>query len=180
MSKLESRKNVFLDLDNTLICSENYDENLLKHILLYGYKYDFIYPYITVERPNLQIFLDYLFYNFNVSVWTAATKGYASFVVDKFVTQRNHDRILKFLLFNEHCDSSMKYTNGLKSLNMLWDIWKIPGFTKENTIIIDDLIDVYNIQPKNCFRIKQFNIRNGEKDLELKRLIKKLELWKKK
>ena len=33
--------------------------------------------YIVFERPGLQEFLDYLFANYIVSVWTAATKDYA-------------------------------------------------------------------------------------------------------
>lgn len=175
---MSNKKNVFLDLDNTLICSENYSEELLKHVLLYGLKYDFLYPYITVERPHLQMFLDYLFSNFNVCVWTAATKGYASFIVDKFILQNNYNRSLQFVLFNEHCDISTKYTKGIKSLRMLWDVWNIPGFNISNTIIIDDLKEVYDLQPQNCINIKSFEIKNCEHDLELKKTIIKLERWR--
>ena len=40
--------------------------------------------YKVFERPGLQEFLDYLFANFNVSVWTAASKSYALFIIDKY------------------------------------------------------------------------------------------------
>ena len=37
--------------------------------------------YIICERPHLSDFMDWLFKNFNVSVWTAASKDYALFII---------------------------------------------------------------------------------------------------
>lgn len=164
-----NKKNIFLDLDHTIICSEESNLENLHHA--YMYDYDFIYPYVTVARPNLQIFLDYLFDNFNVSIWTAASKNYASFIYDKFIKKYNSKRCLNLLLYNIHCDISFRYTSGSKSLKMLWELWEIPGYNKENTFIIDDLREVYNIQEKNCIKIKPFKLKVGENDKELFRIM---------
>ena len=43
--------------------------------------------YLVFERPGLQEFLDYLFKNFRVIVWTAATKSYAAFIIEKIILQ---------------------------------------------------------------------------------------------
>ncbi len=39
---------------------------------------------------------------------------------------------------------------------MLWTIWKLQEFDKENTFIIDDLEEVKESQVKNCFSVKPF------------------------
>lgn len=166
--------NIFLDLDNTIICSEEYSDSIMKHVYNYA-DYDFIKPYVTVARPYLQEFLDYLFKYFNVCIWTAASKNYASFIYDRFINKMGSNRKLKLLLFNFHCDLSMECNGGSKCLSMLWDKWKIPGFNSNNTFIIDDLKEVYTVQPNNCFRIKAFKIKGGEGDIELLKMIQKLE-----
>ena len=58
---------------------------------------------------------------------------------------------------------------GLKKLDMIWDIFKIKGFNKNNTFIIDDLPEVNKIQPCNCIAIKEFEFddERSEKDSEL-------------
>lgn len=167
-------KNIFLDLDNTLICSEEYSTEIIKDA--YIYDYDFVKPYITTGRPHLQVFLDFLFDNFKVSIWTAASKNYASFIYDRFIKKYNHNRKLHLLLYNTHCDMSMKKTGGSKSLSMLWEVWKIPGYNKYNTFIIDDLKEVYTIQPENCLKIKPFKLKNGFNDNELIKMINKLKM----
>ena len=63
--------------------------------------------YIVFERPGLQDFLDYLFDNFKVLVWTAATKDYAAFIVDKILIQ-GKPRKLHYLFVNHHGKKSAK------------------------------------------------------------------------
>jgi hypothetical protein len=48
--------------------------------------------YIIFERPGLQQFLTFLFKNFNVSIWTAASKDYALFIIDKIIIAGNKNR----------------------------------------------------------------------------------------
>lgn len=169
---MDSKKNfnVFLDLDHTIICSEEYDDEIFKYVLEYD-DYDFLYPYVTVARPHLQKFLDFLFDNFNVGIWTAASKNYASFIYDRFIKKYNKNRHLKLLLYNTHCDFSSKTMGNTKNLKMLCNVWNIPGFAADKTFIIDDLREVYDTQPANCIRIKPFKIKTGQDDTELLRVI---------
>ena len=129
--------NVILDLDQTLICSEELkdfkpDPNKMK---LFDYK-KMDNTYITFARPHLQEFLDYLFKNFNVSIWTAASKSYALFIINKFIKRPN--RPIDFIFFSYHCDLSTREGRGLKGLDMLWETFKLSGYRRDNTVIIDD------------------------------------------
>lgn len=167
---LQQKKNIFLDLDHTLICSEEYTSQIMEDVYKYS-DHAFIEPYVTVARPNLQKFLDYLFANYNVCIWTAASKNYASFIYDRFIKFYNRNRCLKLLLYNVHCEMSSDILGGSKKLSMLWEQWNLPGFNEKNTYIIDDLKEVFTIQPTNCIRIKPFKIKGGEYDNELERII---------
>lgn len=173
MEARNKKLNIFLDLDHTIICSEEYGVSKLKEVSTYDY--DFINPYVTAARPCLQLFLDEIFENYNVSIWTAASKNYASFIFDRFIKKYNNNRTLKLLLYNSHCELSMLKTGGSKSLNMLWNQWMIPGFNETNTFIIDDLKEVHTIQPDNCIRIKPFKIKTGIQDTELLDILKLLQ-----
>ena len=83
---MTNKPNIILDLDQTLISAEVSEEhNFKKYEMkskLFDYK-DMDGYYIVYERPGLQKFLDYLFENFNVSIWTAASKDYALFIIEK-------------------------------------------------------------------------------------------------
>ena len=87
---IERKLNVILDLDNTLLCSVEMElikryperfEQLNKKL-----KYIDMGPFYRIYlRPHLEDFLDFLFKNFNVSVFTAAQREYAKFVVDNII-----------------------------------------------------------------------------------------------
>ena len=185
------KKTVILDLDETLINSTekskfNFVKNADKMIDPRTRCEDMDGYYLVFERPNLQEFLDYLFDNFNVSVWTAATKDYAIFIVKKFIqTKENMD--IDFLLFKNHCEYCKEKNGGMKDLDILWDDYKLPGYSKENTIIIDDYDRVYksNTSTKkkkinNCYKIKPFlfSKKISLEDNELPILKEYLEEWK--
>ena len=170
-------KNIVLDLDNTLILAEAVtefpfdDPDVKEKAMLFNF-YDMDGYYIVFERPGLQEFLDFLFENFNVSVWTAATKDYALFIVDKILLKKP-DRKLDWIMFSHHCDlSEKKYNDDHKNLRLMYEEFDFPGFEKDNTIIIDDLKEVYESQPRNAIRIKPFKFftSNSEGDSELKKL----------
>lgn len=175
------KKNIFLDLDNTIISSEkikdneNIDEMAGRAIFFEYVKMG--NHYLICERPNLQPFLDFLFENYNVHVWTAASKDYGIFIIKNFITKHYPNRQIKTFLFDHHCKLSQKILNSPKSLEMLWSEWNLPFLNSTNTLIIDDLTEVYRAQPNNCIHIKPFEFMNvgSEKDTELiktKRLIK--------
>ena len=96
--------NVLLDLDQTLIFSiptdkiEESDSDKLKTLKNHNMDNE----YIVFERPYLQEFLDFLFKNFKVSIWTAANKEYALFIMDNIIIGKNKDRKIEYLFFKYH------------------------------------------------------------------------------
>ena len=192
--------NIFLDLDQSIISGEilkededDYDEEEEEDLYdiesnkTKAINFDFQNMenyYVIFERPGLQEFLDYLFKNFNVSVWTAASKGYALFIIDKIVLAGRPERKLDYVFFSYHCKISSKLGKGTKDLSILWDIYKLPGYNSKNTYIFDDYDEVYNTQPDNTIIAKAFHFtdKDSENDMflnnlknKMKKLIKKIE-----
>lgn len=166
-------KNVILDLDNTIISAEPQDEfpfteNGMKEKAIQFALYDMDGYYIIFERPGLQDFLDWLFENYNVSVWTAASKDYALYIVHNIILKKPN-RQLDHILFSYHCDISKKKYKYSKKLNLIFDYFKLPNYHSKNTLIIDDLPEVSQCQPTNAIRIKAFEIldNDSEYDTEL-------------
>lgn len=171
--------NLLLDLDQTLISAEATEEHDFKKYRQKSKLFNFENMdgyYIVYERPYLQEFLDFAFKNFNISIWTAASKDYALFIIDKIILKKP-GRKLDWIFFSYHCDLSKKQRKGSKDLEMLWDIYNTPGYNKKNTMILDDYDEVYKTQPNNCIVAKPFEFthQNSEKDNFLKTLIPKLD-----
>lgn len=172
--------NVVLDLDQTLISAEVTEEYDFKHNKNKAKLFKFHNMenyYIVFERPHLQEFLTYLFKNFNVSIWTAASKNYALFIINKIIIGKHKDRKLDWIFFSKHCELSKKIKGGTKDLSLLWDVFSIPGYNYKNTIIIDDLNEIFNIQQDNCILAPPFEFTSDEshKDSFLKEAIDKIE-----
>jgi TFIIF-interacting CTD phosphatase-like protein len=162
--------NIILDLDSTVISSLDPKTDQPK-----GLKgYDMDGEYMVYERPGLQKFLDYLFGNFNVAVWTAASKDYALFIVNNILIGNRPNRHLKFVLFDYHGDISEEMTGNPKDLGLVYKLFK--GFTKDNTIIVDDYEAVYSPQMENSYPIPPFeaNAPDATQDKELLKLQNKL------
>lgn len=171
----QQKVNVLLDLDQTVISAEGddeYDHNKSKDKAKKFKFHDMDGYYIVFERPGLQPFLDWLFKNYNVSVWTAASKDYALFIVDKILLGGHPERKLDWIFFSYHCDISKKMKKGTKDLSTIWDLYKIVGFDQNNTVIIDDYDEVYKTQPNNCIIAQpfEFNDDKSDKDDYLSRL----------
>lgn len=172
--------NIILDLDETLISAIEKDtlkENKsMSTTFKEKYKHFKIHSmgkeYFITERPHVQEFLDFIFSNYNVSIWTAASKNYASFVIKKVIMIKPN-RKLDFILFSKHCDISERKSGCIKRLDNLFHIHR---FNKENTIIIDDNKNVFEKQDNHVIRIKAFNILDvdSENDIALKEIEKYL------
>jgi TFIIF-interacting CTD phosphatase-like protein len=180
------KKNVFLDLDNTLISAEAIEDfpfetpGLREKALKFNLHNMDDY-YIVFERPHLQEFLDELFKKYNVSIWTAATKDYALYIIDKIILKKP-GRKLNYVFFKYHGDISRKKYKNLKggdpkNLKLLWEEFQLPGIREDNTIIVDDYSDVTDVQRKNSIRIKEFNILDSrsEYDKELDGMVDRIE-----
>lgn len=178
------RVNILVDLDQTLVSALTSDEFKPKDhkekMMKFSYKNMDGY-YTVFERPYLQEFLDYIFREYNVSVWTAASKDYALFIIDKILLPKNKlERNLDFIFFSYHCNWSKRVKKGTKDLSMLWDVHKLSGYHKGNTIILDDYKEVKKTQPGNCIVAVPFEFLNKDSkdDTFLRDVIPKLESMK--
>lgn len=172
-------RNIILDLDETLISSIETKElkNKAKNEDYKKRKSKFkCHPmdedYIITERPGVQKFLDFLFKNFNVSVWTAASKDYALFVIQKVVLQKS-DRELDFILYGNHCDYSKERSECIKQLNQLFHLY---NYNSKNTLIIDDNKNVHEKQTNIVLPIKPFQFfkKDSENDEQLEVIRQKI------
>jgi TFIIF-interacting CTD phosphatase-like protein len=182
----DGKKLVLIDLDNTIICSEdlsiddsktlgNLDEarKNFKTVRMEDY-------YDVFERPHLQEFLDYLFGHFKVGVWTASSKDYAIFVIKNFITHPNgvalSSRHIHLFLCSHHCNVSKKHFKGVsKDLKLLSEKW---GFADlKDMILIDDLEKLATHQPSNVVWIRPFfyDRRQAALDDELLRVKESLQ-----
>jgi TFIIF-interacting CTD phosphatase-like protein len=168
--------NILLDLDNTLISSLSKKEE--KHIYkprMKKFRWENMENvYKVFERPGLQPFLDFLFKHFNVSIWTAASKTYALFIIDKFILDNHPERTLDYIFFSHHCKRSNKIKKTQKSIEILKNNFKLHNYNRYNTYIIDDHPEVFKSQPDNCIQIKPFEFVNRQSynDTELQTTIK--------
>jgi len=176
---MKQKEHIILDLDQTLISSEpkeEFDFKKNKQKLKKITHHNMDDYYIVFERPGLQEFLDYIFKNFNVSIWTAASKDYALFIIDNIIIGKHTERKLNFVFFSYHCNISKRIKKHTKDLSMLWSVYNLPEFSNVNTFILDDYDEVYNTQPHNCIIAKPFEINKegSENDMFLKELMQKL------
>ena len=178
------KKNIVLDLDQTLISAEpteEYDKEKNKEKAKKFTSHQMENYYIVFERPHLQKFLDFIFAHFNVSVWTAASKEYAMFIINKIIIGDNSKRKLNYVFFSHHCDLSKKNMGNTKHLKMLWEKYKLKSFNYENTFILDDYVeDVYDCQKTNCIIAPPFEFTKDESEDDdfLDKLVAKLEKLK--
>jgi len=123
---------VIFDIDGTIIHTQIFEKNK-------------IYIY---RRPGLDELMEYVFNNFEVGFWTAATHKYANFVLEKCL-KRDHYNKIKFIYSYDRCRRRYEITEetGLipqttisKPLRKIWRTRnaKLKGWTKRNTLIIED------------------------------------------
>jgi hypothetical protein len=173
--------NIILDLDETLISAIDVREMKSDKELIENYKlrqklfkcHKMDNDYIITERPGVQEFLDFIFKHFNVSVWTAASKEYALFVIERVILTKSN-RKLDFICFSYHCDLSRQKTGCIKQLNN--QFYHFAQYNPDNTLIIDDNQNVLTKQLGGVEPIKPFDFfaKNSEKDKALHNIMKKL------
>lgn len=169
-------RHIILDLDQTIISGEPIDEFEVKNE---GRKKKFTFhtmdnDYFIFERPNLQEFLDYIFDNFKVSVWTAASKDYALFIIDNVILKKRN-RKLEWIFYAYHCKISEDLTGSSKNLTILCNKFDIDDF-RGDIFIFDDNDEVYNCQPDRCLIAKPFYFteKGSENDDYLTQVIRLL------
>jgi hypothetical protein len=159
------RLQVILDLDSTLINSLDFSKEL-KYFPESEQKYfkhvDMKNHYRIFQRPYLQIFLDYAFANFDVSIFTAADKMYMTFIIDNIILIKP-ERKLQFVFWGLHSFLSENLYSSPKDLRLLWDYFQIPQFTPCSTLIVDDLDLVYQNNPNNSIEAPKFDLLINDK-----------------
>ena len=80
-----SKPNIILDIDNTLISSEDYENinNIVGDMNLHHFEHE-----IIIERPYLKEFLKFVFSNFNVYFSTRMTKDRCDFILNEILDSK--------------------------------------------------------------------------------------------
>lgn len=154
-----------LDLDETLISV------VLKEIPNPDFTFNINkVTYYGKKRPNLDLFLKYVFDKYSsVSVWTAGTREYAKKVLNRIMTE---EQIKKLTFFKSRRDVVLvKGGHNYKPLKKMFDdpIAQRIGMTVHNTIMIDDRAEVLRDNPGNGIKIPVW--RGADKDKYLSKLI---------
>lgn len=132
--KEQKQKTIFLDLDKTLIYSN--DQLKYPDAELFSRNSS-----IKLNvRPYCYQFLKRVNENFNIFIFTSATKSYAELIV-KYLNQNN--KLIKGILHRDHC---LKTKNG----RYIKDLRIIKNINLKQTIIIDNNIHSFS-----------FNLNNG-------------------
>jgi TFIIF-interacting CTD phosphatase-like protein len=179
----KSNKLIILDLDATLISAQSLEKfekdpknkkklsKFNKHFRMENY-------YHVIARPHLDVFLDYIFSNFKVAVWTAASQMYALSIIQQFIMNKP-GRDLEFILFDYHNEHSMKHGKGTKDLEFLRSpYYGISGY--DNMVILDDYDEVLKVNPKNSIKAPFFDFksRSSHNDSWMLRVIPRLKRFK--
>lgn len=171
-------ENIFLDLDSNIIHSVVIKDRKINQGEFNNLKY---YDYFDEEdkdtyriflRPYLEEFLDYIFKNYNVSVFTAADKPYALFIAENIICKKN--RKIDYIFWEYHTAISEKVYSQHKSMRMIQDVFKLDNYTLKNTVIMDDNYHVYFPQKNNCIISIPFysTYKNSSSDKFLINLLK--------
>lgn len=153
----EDINHIFLDLDETVIHSiTNYDYGNItpeSKLLLEKYfdmpiifdNYFFVYT-----RPHLEEFLKFLVNkNYKISVWTAADKNYATFIIKNILLYLEPKLQLQYIFFGYHCTISQKFYKQHKKLDLLVNEFQLKDICLKSTVLIDDRTDLRDNNIKN-------------------------------
>ncbi|THG17654.1 carboxy-terminal domain RNA polymerase II polypeptide A small phosphatase 1-like [Camellia sinensis] len=150
------KRTIFLDLDETLIHSksdshpENYD--FVVKPIMDGFSVDFY----VLKRPFVDELLEFLSKRFELVVFTAGRREYASLVLD----QLDRNSAISYRLYRDSCwEVNGKFVKDLAGLRR--DLKRV--------VIVDDNPNSYALQPENAIPIRPFT--DDLLDDELRRLM---------
>lgn len=109
-------------------------------------------PYHVYLRPHLQSFVDAIFADFRVGIWTASGDNYATQVVERVFPGRT----LEFVWSGRRCTAARDWTTGdyrtLKDLRKL----KRKGYPLETIVAVDDTPTKYARSYGNLVVVSEF------------------------
>jgi len=166
-------KLIVLDLDETLFHTEVNKDGDYFDQSNYDFKFQLEeYFYFVRKRPYQKEFLDYVFENFKVGIWTAASEDYAKIAAKGCNIDESK---LLFFWDREKCTTRISYTDdgryyGLKPLSK---VKKSFNYKLENILVIDDIFQTAEDNYGNLIRMTPFTYQKD--DNELFKLISYLE-----
>jgi Dullard-like phosphatase family protein len=147
---------IVLDIDHTLISSYILSEGEKSNEDLTTFDFNFELPYkdekyivYIKKRPFLDEFLNYISQNFEIAVFTAADREYATQILDNL-------GILHKLKFFKSRESLSIGFDLFKFLVYLKKLKNIPDIDLKKTVIIDDTRGVANRNRKNLIHVPAF------------------------
>jgi TFIIF-interacting CTD phosphatase-like protein len=168
---------IVLDIDETLISSKVVLENELDTIDQNQFDFSFTldwqsetYYVFIKKRPFLDEFIEYLVKDFEIAVFTAADREYATKILQ-------HLGIFDRLKFFKSRESLSIGFDWFKLFVYLKKLKSIPDIDLKKTVIIDDTKEVANRNSKNLIHVNQFkwNRKSSENDATLLKVISLLE-----
>lgn len=168
---------IVLDIDETLISSHVVSENELTEIDQNKFDFNFtlswkseIYHVFIKKRPFLDQFIEYLVENYEIAVFTAADREYATKILE-------HLGILDKLKFFKSRESLSIGFDWFKLFVYLKKLKSISDIDLKKTVIIDDTKEVANRNSKNLIHVDRFkwNKIDSQNDTTLLKVISLLE-----
>jgi len=183
----KKKKNIhlILDIDCTLLYASNIKDDRFNYIPIYLNKNSLwkkkqtFYVYL---RPNLQYFLEYCFDNFkSVSLWSLGHKSYVNRINNLLQSIYNIPKFEKVLSRSDYTFDNtfsdfeiFQPRMNILSKNLQRLFNDKNDFNQNNTLFVDDTINVHENNFKNLIQIRRFgSISHILYDTELSDLINK-------
>ncbi|XP_022724687.1 carboxy-terminal domain RNA polymerase II polypeptide A small phosphatase 1 [Durio zibethinus] len=153
----ESKKTIFLDLDETLVHSSPDPPPKMYDFVVRPSIDGQIMNFYVLKRPGVDFFLEEISKKYEVVVFTAGLKQYASQVLDKL----DPKGFISYRFYRDSCkEVGGKFVKDLSEMGR--DLGKV--------VIVDDNPNAYSLQPENAVPIRPF-VEDG-RDRELEKLVK--------
>lgn len=152
----ETKKTIVLDLDETLVHSSMEKPQVPYDFVVNPNIDGQILTFFVIKRPGVDDFLKKIGEKYQIVVFTAGLREYASLVLDKLDPER---RVISRSFYRDACSE----IDG----RLVKDL----GFVMRDlrrVVIVDDNPNSYALQPENAFPIKPFS--DDLNDIELKKL----------
>ena len=162
---------VILDLNGTL-CTTDYQNQTYGNLKL---EPDFnVYRKFVYLRPFIDTFLDHLFANFDVAVWTCNSQRYATGLAKEVF--RHYFPQLKFVW--DQTDSTPLIEGSdewVKDLRKVWE--RFPQYDSKTTVLVDDSPTKAGLYPNNLIQITTYQPSNTLIETNMLKTYKKLQDW---
>ncbi|OMO65459.1 NLI interacting factor [Corchorus olitorius] len=153
----ETKKTIFLDLDETLVHSSPDPPPKMYDFVVRPKIDGQVMNFYVRKRPGVDFFLEEISKKYEVVVFTAGLKQYASQVLDKL----DPKGLISYRLYRDSCkEMEGKYVKDLSEMGR--DLGKV--------VIVDDNPNAYSLQPENAVPIRPFV--EDDEDRELEKLVK--------